>query len=109
MKLVSSKRFEGFLTASSITDIYYMIQRFQRNHLKSREMIRALCTLFSLLDTEAVDIRQAIESRTEDFEDAVMIETAKRSKIDYIITRNISDYANSQVSVLSPEDFLASL
>ena len=41
-----------------------------------------------------------------DYEDAVMVETAVRSDIDCIVTRNQKDYAKSSIRVLSPSDFL---
>ena len=44
-----------------------------------------------------------------DFEDAVMVETALRSKMDCIVTRNIKDYEKANIPVYEPADFLALL
>ncbi|MDY4692210.1 MAG: hypothetical protein SO401_01355 [Blautia sp.] len=38
-----------------------------------------------------------------------MIETAIRSKVDCIITRNTKDYQKSSIPVYTPEEFLKSL
>lgn len=56
-----------------------------------------------------MDIFHGLSSKTPDFEDAVMIETASRTNIDCIITRNQKDYRNSSVAVLSPSEFLQQL
>ena len=48
------------------------------------------------------DILNALESGNADFEDAVIIESAKRNGLDTIITRNISDFKNANLNVLSP-------
>ncbi|MBR0388179.1 MAG: PIN domain-containing protein, partial [Clostridia bacterium] len=58
--------------------------------------------IFGILDTRADDVMRAITSNTADFEDAVMIETAVREKVDCIVTRNTEDYRLSSVRVLTP-------
>ena len=62
-----------------------------------------------MLDSTAVDVFHALSSETTDFEDAVMIETAIRSKVDCIITRNTKDYRKSPVPVYTPDDFMKAL
>lgn len=99
----------GFFTAKSITDIYYIIHRSLHSDAAARDNIRKLYMLFAIADTFAVDCEFALYSETADYEDAVMIETAKRIGADCIITRNKKDYAKSKVPVYSPEDFLAKL
>lgn len=34
--------------------------------------------------------------------------TAKREKVDYIITRNVKDFSQSEIPVLMPGEFLSS-
>ena len=51
-------------------------------------------------------LRKALIADVSDFEDAVMMETAKRMNADCIVTRNIRDYINSPVPVMSPEQFV---
>ena len=56
-----------------------------------------------------MDCRKAISSELSGFEDAVMDETALRTGMDCIVTRNIKDYSKSFVPVYSPPEFLALL
>ena len=49
-----------------------------------------------------MDCRKAISSEIGDYEDAIMVETAIRSEIDYIVTRNVKDYTKSSVKVCEP-------
>ena len=51
------------------------------------------------------DIFHALSSDTSDFEDAVTTETAIRSKMDCIITRNQNDYAKAGISIYDPIEF----
>jgi len=58
----------------------------------------------------AEDCKKAFFSETSDYEDAVMIETAKRIKADVIVTRNLRDYKKeTAIPVMEPEWFLREL
>lgn len=102
----ANRQCEGLLTAKAITDIYYLTHRQTHDDKVTRDVITKLCTIFGLLDTTALDIRKAILSETSDFEDAVMIETAVRAKVDCIVTRNTKDYNKSHVAVYTPDEFI---
>ena len=69
-------------------------------------ILSKLFILFEVLDSAGLDCRKALSSEVSDYEDAVMVETAVRSDIECIVTRNQKDYAKSSVMVLSPPDFL---
>lgn len=104
--LCANRQFEGFLTAKSITDIYYLTHRQTHSDKATRDALSKLCTLFGLLDTTGVDIRKAILADISDFEDAVMIETAVRSGADCIVTRNKKDYSKAPIYVYTPSEFV---
>jgi predicted nucleic acid-binding protein len=103
--LCANRQYEGFLTAKAVTDIYYLTHRQTHSDKTAREILTKLCALFGLLDTAALDIRRAISAEVSDFEDAVMIETAFRSGIDCIVTRNTKDYSKAPIPVYPPERF----
>lgn len=103
--LCANRQCEGYLTAKAMTDIYYLTHRQTHSDEETRKILTKLCTLFHLLDTAALDIRSAIPSPVSDFEDAVMIETAVRSEMDCIVTRNTKDYAKAAIPVYTPGEF----
>ncbi|MCM1568479.1 MAG: PIN domain-containing protein [Roseburia sp.] len=102
----ANKQFEGYLTAKAATDIYYLTHRLTHSDAETRKILSKLYTLFNLLDTASLDCRKAISSEIGDYEDAVMVETAIRSEMDCIVTRNMRDYAKSSVTVYEPSVFL---
>jgi predicted nucleic acid-binding protein len=104
--LCANQQFEGFLTAKAITDIYNLTHRQTHNDKASRDVLIKLCSLFELLDTKALDIHNAIFAEVSDFEDAVMIETAIRSNVDCIVTRNQKDYNKAPIPVYTPSEFV---
>ena len=100
---VSDNKLTGVLTAKSLTDIHYIIRRSIHNETST------LFSLFAVADTRAADCERALVSKMSDYEDAIMVETAKRIAADCIVTRNLKDYAQADIPVLSPEDCLAKL
>lgn len=82
---VSNRQFCGVLTAKSITDIFYILRRSLHSDEQTKACIHKLLVLFDVADTYAVDCQLALGANTKDFEDAVMIETAKRIGADCIV------------------------
>ena len=102
----AEKRFTGFITAKSLLDIYYLMHRVFHSDRAVRVEIQKLLVLFELLDTSAEDCRRALSSNVSDFEDAVMVETALRSCVGCVVTRNLKDYARARIPVYAPSRFL---
>ncbi|MBP3895532.1 MAG: PIN domain-containing protein [Mogibacterium sp.] len=105
----ANREIEAYITANTITDIYYIIHRHTHSGIESRRVISKLMTLFGLVDTYAEDCINAVHSEMNDFEDAVMSESAKRINADYIVTRNVRDYSKSKVRVITPSELLIML
>ena len=104
--LVANSSFDGFITAKSVTDIYYLTHRLTHSDKETRKILSNIFTLFEPLDTTGLDCRKAISSEMSDYKDAVMVETAIRSEVDCIVTRNQKDYIKSSVTVYSPDEFI---
>ena len=102
-------QFDGYITAKSVSDIYYLMHRVFHDDQKTRGALSSLFKLFLIADTTALDCQLAILSPIGDYEDAVMAETALRTDMDCIVTRNTNDYTNSSVPVYEPGEFLKRL
>ena len=102
----ANKQFEGYITAKSVTDIYYLTHRLIHSDIETRKILNKLFTLFHLLDTASIDCKKAISSEVDDYEDAVMVETAIRSEMNLIVTRNVKDYTKTSVKVCELSVFL---
>ena len=94
--------FLGYISAKSVTDVYYLMHRHTHDDKASRDILNKLFALFDVLDTAGIDCRKAVLSP----EDAVMVETALRSEVDCIVTRNLRDFTKSPVPVYEPKAFL---
>ena len=105
----ANNQLTGCMTAKSATDIYYLTHRFTHDDKASRAVLNKLFMIFEVLDTAGMDCRHAIPSEISDFEDAIMAETAVRTEMDCIVTRNIKGFVNSPVPVFTAEEFLDKL
>ena len=93
---VADEKINGFVTAKELCDIWYLANQIHKGednaHKTSQLYISRLTKLFGVLDTSADDIETALSYGYNDYEDAVMIATAERYRMDMLVTRNIRDY-----------------
>ena len=102
----ANKQIEACITAKSVADIYYLTHKLTHSDKLTREILAKLFTLFNLLDTTSKDCKDALFSSMTDYEDAIMVETAKNAAVDHVVTRNIKDYAKTSISVITPSELL---
>ena len=102
----ASDDIQEFISASAITDIYYIAQKELKQPSLTKQLIRNLLQIVHVSSISEVDIWAALDSGWEDFEDAVQNSVAEHHRFDSIITRNTSDYSNSALSVMTPQEFV---
>lgn len=102
----ASDDIQEFISASAITDIYYIAQKELKKTSLTKQLIRNLLQIVHVSSVSEVDIWAALDSGWEDFEDAVQNSVAEHHRFDSIITRNTSDYSNSALSVMTPQEFV---
>ncbi len=95
-----------YITASSATDIYYLIRKHLHDTDRAKNIMSKLYELFHILDVTSGDCQEALSSGVEDYEDAVVAGCANRNRMDYIVTRNIRDYEHSKVKGILPDELL---
>jgi predicted nucleic acid-binding protein len=95
-----------YLSAVSINNIYYIVRRFL-GHNKTIEVIELLTEMTEIVGTTKKEIIQALKNNFSDYEDSIQYSSALTIKdLDAIITRNIKDYKNASIAVLTPLNFL---
>lgn len=96
------------LSGSTITDVYYLVNRYvTHDKRRSAEVVDTLMQSLSVVNVGMRECLFAAHSPMLDYEDAVVAEAARSAKLDYIVTRNLEDYAQSEVPAISPHDYLA--
>ena len=95
-----------YITASSATDIYYLVRKYLHSTEQAKNVMMKLYELFYILDVTSSECKEALLSDMNDYEDAVISCCAVHNHIDYIVTRNIKDYERSKVNAILPEQLL---
>lgn len=108
LNAVTRSQIQGYVSGHAVTNIFYILRRQVGSEI-ARELLTKLLQHLQIAAVTDETIRAALRSTITDFEDAVTSETANAAGAELIVTRNISDYANSLVPVVLPAEFLAVL
>lgn len=89
------------------SNTYYILRKLGP-HKKVIEKLTQLSKLIDIIGLSKTAVNQALESRFGDFEDALQYYAAISENVKIIITRNTKDYKNSDLAVLTPDQYLKS-
>lgn len=102
-------KLKGFITPVICSNVYYLLRRTSK-HEKVIERLSQLLTFIDVLQMNKEIVLEALNSKFKDFEDALQnFSAVKSGNIDAIITRNIKDFTNSKIGVLTPDNFLKTI
>jgi len=97
---------KGYVCAHEITTLSYYLGKARKNRAENMKIISKILQIFDVIEVGKTILEKAIMSNITDFEDAVIVESAKMKKINCIITRNIKDFKNSPIPAILPEEYL---
>jgi len=104
-KLAEIEQITGYISASAITDIYY-ISRKNLGKASAYEAIKNMLKVFQPATVTGEDIFKALDLEWGDFEDSVQFVVGESLSVDYIITRNTSDFSSGNIPAVTPEQFI---
>jgi predicted nucleic acid-binding protein len=109
MEAIDSGQIVGYVTATTITNIFYIVRRqtrsIERATLAVSETLAAM--QICLVDRDILEAAFAFNMR--DFEDAVQLACAIAENLEAIITRNPQDFEGAALPILSARELLESL
>lgn len=98
-------KFKGYVCSHEITTLAYLLQRNFKME-KVKYFIRGILDIFEVLISTGETLKEALDSKIKDYEDAVIEVSALENEVGYIVTRNLKDFKESRVEALSPEEFV---
>ncbi len=104
--MTANHMMDMYITASSATDIYYLVRKHMHNADQTKQIMEKLYSLIGILTVSGAECIDALASSVSDYEDAVVERVSVRADMDYIITRNVKDYQQGMVKAISPDDFI---
>lgn len=100
---IDAGEIEGFIAATTITNIYYIVRRAAGRAVAQDAITQVLSDL-NICTVDLEMLEQALALNFEDFEDAVQYACAVTHSVDAIVTRDVSGFINAEIPVVLPED-----
>jgi predicted nucleic acid-binding protein len=104
--LSEKRRINAFVSASAVTDIYYIIRKTLKSKNSAIELLKKFIKTINIAPVEESHIYEALDLNWNDFEDVIQYVVGKSKNVEYIVTRNQPDFQCLDVKIVSPEDFL---
>ena len=106
LELCESKKVLGFVSASSVTDIFYLVHRYLHSTEMAYKALGSVLDIAKVLSVTNDDVLNAYLIRASDFEDCLLATCAKSGDCDAIVTRNKGDFLTFGVTLLTPKEVL---
>lgn len=106
LELTKRDDIKEYVSASAVTDIYYISFRQLKNKGLVMKLMKELLTVVSVAGVSGQEILKTMELEWNDFEDSVQYSVALLQEMDGIITRNPDDYKKSEIKIWLPEQAL---
>lgn len=94
----------GYISASAVTDIYYIAYRSLKDREKVRKLLAEVLKIIRIAPVSEVNIRYAFDLNWKDFEDAVQYSVALSNGMDAVITRNMKGFSQAEIKICTPEE-----
>jgi len=103
-----NNQFAAHITATSLTDIFY-ISRRHAGRDRAWQAVGACLDQLYVISVGFNELQIATTLGDSDFEDNLQIACAMSAQLDVVITRNPSGFATSRIPVLTPQQMLSRL
>lgn len=98
------KEIKLFTSSHSIATTHYLLKKYI-DEKQLRDILYNLLDFIAVIPVDIDTIKKGLRSKHKDFEDALQIICASSiEKIDCIVTRNIKDFRDSEIPVLTPDE-----
>ncbi|HAJ64163.1 MAG TPA: DNA-binding protein [Cyanobacteria bacterium UBA8543] len=109
LEAIDSGQIQGYVAATTITNIFYIVRRQTRSIERARESVSQTLAAMQICSVNSDILEVAFASNLRDFEDAVQLACAIAENLDAIITRNPQDFAGAALPILSASELIESL
>ena len=106
---IASGKVVGYVTATTLTDIFYIARRQTRSIQLARQAVSTTLSVMVICAINREILEAAFTSGLDDFEDAVQIFCAISHGLDAIVTRDLEGFVSSAIPVLSVRQLLEQL
>lgn len=106
LSLCEEHKIEGFVSVSSVTDIYYLVRKYTHSTELAYKAVGKLLEIVKVCSVSNNDVLTAFQRKARDFEDCLVATCAKSIRCSCIVTRNKKDFEEFDIPLLTPEELL---
>ena len=106
LSLCEEKRILGFISASTATDIFYLVRKALGSTDEAYTTLGHVLDIVKVLTVTNDDVNAAFLIKAKDFEDCLLATCAKSNKCDGLVTRNKKDFLDFGIPAFSPEEIV---
>jgi predicted nucleic acid-binding protein len=107
--LAKAKQVKLYTTPLSITTCWYLVSK-NAGADPAKKAIKAMLKFVQVIRVDDTNVRQAMDSRFKDFEDAVQYyAVVDNGNIGCIITRNVRDFKESAIMIKTAREYVSEL
>jgi len=99
---IDKNEISGYTSSQSISNLYYILRKYG-SHKRVIQVLAELNRIIGILPVNQKTIRMAMQSGFNDLEDAIQYYCADLGHMDAFVTRNVRDYKEAKLPVVSPE------
>jgi len=103
--LCFEKKLRGCVCAHEITTLSYFLERENKNRSENIGILSKILAAFQVLEVNKSILERALFSGIKDYEDAVIVESARKNGVEYIISENTDDFLESSVQTVTARAF----
>lgn len=107
--LAEDNKIKLYTSSHSLATTHYLLKKYI-DEKELRVILHNLLEFITIIPVDLDVLRKSLHSKHKDFEDAVQIYCASSiNGMEYIVTRNIKDFKNSEIPALLPNEIKAKL
>jgi predicted nucleic acid-binding protein len=95
-----------YISSLTFSNSYYILRKYAA-HNKVVDKLKKIAAITRIIEVNGKCVNLALQSSFRDFEDALQYFSAMQlDNIDVIITRNVKDYKESELPIMTSETYL---
>jgi predicted nucleic acid-binding protein len=106
--LADKGKLKLYVSSLIFSNLLYLLGR-QFSQKEARRILNKFKVLVNVVSVDDKINELALSSDFKDFEDAIQYFAAIENNIDILLTRNLKDYRQAKISVMTAEDFLPTI
>lgn len=108
MEMAKNKQAVLHTSAVCAVNVHYILRKTHTSEQVKR-VLNKFFVYVKIISVESDVILLSLNSDFRDFEDAVQYYSSLKNKLEIILTRNVKDYIEEQIPVLTPAEYIKTI